>query len=82
VPDRQLFVVRSSNGRYWCGKNAWDVQLRKALVFTSLQHAVNVVERYRDLEPKIYPITMTVSDEPADDDPRFRDLINTYKRKE
>ena len=76
MPEKQLFVVRSTDGRYWCGQNLWDLQLRKAQIFTSLRYAQDVVSRYARVDPKIYPVTMTVTDTPVEFDENKNNFIN------
>lgn len=37
-----LYVIKFSNGTYWCGYNKADKQLRKAKIYTSLRIADDV----------------------------------------
>lgn len=57
---KKMYVVQSESGGFWCGLNSWDEQLRKAQIFHSLKYAGDVVERFKQYNPKIVEVSLTI----------------------
>jgi nitrous oxidase accessory protein NosD len=58
MADKKLYVVKDTHGNYWCGYDAWDKQLRKAKVYTSIKYAQETVDRFKEYNVHIVEIKM------------------------
>lgn len=55
-----MLVVQAEQGGFWCGYNRWDEQLRKAQIFVSEKFANDIVKRYKQLNPKVVPVYLSL----------------------
>lgn len=55
-----MLVVQAEQGSFWCGYNRWDEQLRKAQIFVSEKFANDIVKRYKELNPKVVPVYLSL----------------------
>lgn len=60
---KKMYVVQSDDGEFWCGMNIWDKQLRKAKIFHSLKYAGECCERFKQRNPKIVEVSLSVAEE-------------------
>lgn len=65
-----MYVVQSEAGGFWCGYKSWDTQLRHAKIYVSKKYAEEVVNDYKELNPKIVPVYLSLTD-PKYHDPGF-----------
>lgn len=60
MADKKMYVIRTSNGLFWCGYKYFDKQLRKAKIYHSLKFAQEIVDQYADLKPEILEVTLAI----------------------
>ena len=73
---KKMYVVQSENGGFWCGMNSWDVQLRKAQIFHSLKYAGDVVKRFKQYNPQIVEVSLTIVPETKTHADRIRAMTD------
>ena len=56
------YVIRDKDGLYFCGLNAWDKQLRKAKIYTSLKmaHKFVIDSKFMNRGCKAHPVKVVV----------------------
>lgn len=57
---KKMYVVQSDDGEFWCGMNIWEKQLRKSKIFHSLKYAGECCERFKQRNPKIVEVSLTI----------------------
>lgn len=58
--EKKMYVVRTSDGMYWCGTNYFDSQLRKAKIYYYLKYAQEILDRFPERHPEIIEVALTV----------------------
>lgn len=60
MADKKMYVIRTSEGLFWCGYKYFDKQLRKAKIYHSLKFAQEIVDQYADLKPEILEVALAI----------------------
>ncbi len=59
--DVQGLVIKRADGKYWCGLNKWDTQLKNAKIYvsTSMLEKALSDKRIQEYKVKVYVVRVT-----------------------